>query len=460
MLNNQIVFLPYKNWIMISIIIPISIMTLLLVSQGYAFFATTLYLFILVCIVLNSVENLFLFWLFLFSFFSTNSVYFLTFGTQPVFTFDRVLIVSLCSFVLMGILIKKRKLTTRINMVEIALLLFLLVIIFSSIKTKSEYHGIGRILDIFIIPFVVYFLAKKSVKNEKQLRRFINVLITLGIFLSLIGMYESISKNNILTGYYGLHIRSDWLRVNGPYDNDAVFGVNVVMCFFAILYKYSILERIKNSLFINKLFYISILCLLSLVVFLNYYRGIWLALIFGLLFWFILRRKKLKRLFLYIFIFLLVLIPMLNNLQNSFLFQSRILRIDTIMFRLNLFRISFDIFKQNPLTGLGLFNHFNISATNTGSHSTYLAILADMGILGFCMFMFLIIALFYQSVKNYRLAINDYEKEFFVFFICIILVYLISGIGLLICYQSNINKLFFALAGVASNKSFISKENT
>lgn len=433
-----------KKWLNIFGIIFLSLLTGIIIVYVNGAIAIGLFVGVMVLLYLKKIENIFLLWLLFYPLFNVDALAFLNIGGHPILTFDRVVIGVVLLFVLFEAALGRRDLISM-NKLEVAIILFSAVILYSIIDGSADKISGARVfVDTFLYPFIIYFLAKNLISDEKNLNKFVNVLLIVGIYASLLGILEYLTGSDILTFREGIVERAGWLRINGPYKNDTAFGVNVSICFFIALYKF--ITSSNTDMKKRKVFYSLIFVLLLLAVFFNFYRGIWLALIIGLIAWFLIRRKGLSKLTFFVIILAIVMVPIFNQIQSTRFFSERLTNIQTIQSRLNVFDEAIYLFKRNPIKGIG-FN--NYSGLQKSQHNMFLAYLSETGILGTSAFMILTWFLFYYGFKNYRLSRGHFTGEFSIIFLCILICYSVTWLGLTTGFIASINKLFFAVAGAS-----------
>lgn len=433
-----------KNRFSVFMMILLSLLTGIIIVYLNGIVAIGLFVSVMLCLFIKKIENIFLMWLLFFPLFNVDSMAFLKINNHPVFTFDRVVIVMLFLLVLLEAAMKRRNLLS-VNGLEVAMILFSVVIIYSIISGSADKFSGARIfIDAFLYPFIIYFLAKNLIVDKESFDNFINVLLIVGIYLSLMGIFEHLTGSDILVFREGMVERSGWLRVNACFKDDSTFGVIVSICFFITLYKFITCNNsgIKN---IRKVFYGLTLGLLILAIFFNFYRGIWLALIVGLLAWFFFRKTTLTKLPILIFMLAIIIIPSFNAIKSTRFFEDRLTQAGTIQSRLNTFDEVIYLFIKNPIKGIG-FNNYNIGG---GQHNTFLKFLSETGILGTSVFMILVWFLFYYGFRNYKLSRGHLANEFSIIFICILICYSVTWIGLITGFSASINKLFFSIVGVS-----------
>ncbi|MHA1382085.1 MAG: O-antigen ligase family protein, partial [Candidatus Helarchaeota archaeon] len=401
---------------------------------------------------LKKAEDLYLFWLFSFSLFSVNSLTFFDVEGHPILNYDRIFIFILFIFILLEIAVKKRKFVPP-NNIE-ATFLILLIIFGFSIGTKSFwiFRGLRYYIDAFLLPFIIFFLSKNLILDKKQFYKFVNILFIVGIYISIMGVFEYITKFDLFPDpeYGGIRITENiWSRVNGPYINDHTFGFCVSMCFFIALYKYIILSKKKKS---SNIIYFSIFLLMTTAIFLTFYRGIILSLVLGLVTFFIIRRKGLFKFGLIVIILTLFTVLFQNKIRSSELFNTRIANIKTIEDRIERYNYSFALFRENPIQGIG-FRNYELLRQTTGQHNQIISMLSETGLLGTSVYILLTLFLFYYSIKYYKSSNGYNEKQFLIIYMSILVVYLALGLSDNSGFDKALNYLFFSISGVAMGRA-------
>lgn len=250
----------------------------------------------------------------------------------------------------------------------IFLLLFGIILIFKSIDFNT---GIINYLHHFLIPFVIFFIFVNINWDEKKLLLLINNFIISAVIISLYSIFISYDSGFNLK----LRISSTWIHVN------MVAGYLMINLFFCLLF----FIHLKNS-FQKKLFYIISFVLILLGVFLTQTRGIWLAIIVGILFYFVKRPK--------------IILPALGFLAIFFIAFRNVIadRFLSIMFftsdistlgRLQAWLTSLTLIKANPFWGYGfgtfeglrdsVFSFYFVLVIN--SHNTFLHLIFEIGLI-------------------------------------------------------------------------------
>jgi len=437
----------FKNHFIVLVIIFLSFFIGVLIIYGYAALGIALYVALIFCFALKKAENIFFCWLLLSPLFSIDSLSFLRINTHPILTFDRVIIGALILFVLVEVAFKRRSLLP-INKLEKTMVLFSLIIIFSIItKTTVKTSGARVFIDSYMYPFIIYFLSKNLISNEKNFNRFINSLVIIGSYISLMGIYEYIIGRDILPSQVGLVERAGWVRVNGPYNIDSTFGVNVAFFFMIILFKFITSKKIKIKN-INRVFYFLLLCISTLGLSFNFYRGIWISFLAGIFSFFVIRRKGLGKLIYSILLLTILLMPIFEKISNTRLYQNRILNMNTIESRLAKYKRAYEYFKRSPFNGVGFENYPETE------HNYYIYVLCETGIIGIVSLVILISMIIFYNYKYLKGAKTYLDKEFSAITSAIVIIFLVSWASQNLGYYAHINTNFYAILGVVGNRVF------
>lgn len=406
--------------------------------------------FLSVLLYFKSEEGLFLFWLLTFSFFATQPL--LTIAEHPILTYDRVFVIILFIILIKKVIFEERKLLS-LSSVEIAFIPFFVFIIFSILlKSFNPLQGFRILTDRFMIPFLFFYLARNIFIDKERFIKFINVLFIVGVYISIIGIYEHFTEYDVLPvyhvegGYDGLYDGGGWLRVNGPYIDDDIFGVCAVLCFFIALYKYVITDRSKR---LQKVLLLVAACMIALAVVYCMYRGVWLALVIGFLAWMLIRRKGVIKLAFVLLFLAIAIFTQFDRITNSITYQGRIANIATIEDRLGKHDRAMSYFYRSPIYGIGFRNYFELTGT-TSQHGQIVTMLSETGILGTISYILFLGTFFYYGIKNYKRykRENNYiEYEFSIIYIAIIIGYIVPFIGLNSGFFRSPNILFFTISG-------------
>lgn len=397
------------------------------------------------------IEEFFLFWLLTFSFFTLDTLVFVKFGTHPILNYDRVLILIFLIFFFIEIILNKRK-VIPICRIDIVFIIFLFVVAFSIVtKTNDKLMGLRYFTDSFLLPFLVYFLAKNFISNKELFNKFVNVLFIVGIYISVLGIYEFFSGRDLFHHpvYGGLRfINEFWVRVNGPFLGDYTFGFCVAICFFIAFYKYIISK--KNML--KNILYFFVFGMMIVAVCLTFYRGILLSWALGLLTYFVITKRQLIKISFGMLLIVFLILPFVHEIKDSEIYKARISNVATIQDRFDRYSYALSLFSDSPINGVG-FRNYRMLALDTGQHNQIITMLSETGILGTFVYIYLFYLFAQHGIKRYKTSKDTVEKQFSLVYLSILVVYLFLGVSDNSGFDKYCNLLFFAISGVALNQT-------
>ncbi|MEO0293414.1 MAG: O-antigen ligase family protein [candidate division WOR-3 bacterium] len=307
-------------------------------------------------------------------FFSPISAYF----SIPLF---------LISFILLLFCKKKFK----INLLDKLQLFLLLAIIISSLfgvyKKHSFYAG-----SAFLSYILAYFLGKELIKEEEQIKKFLNVVALLITFVSAIGIIQYITKASFV--YKGIPIITPMKeeRITSVCHNPLILASLILFC-LPILASFAIEEK-------RFTFYWLAIILGTVAFFLTFSRGPTIALIISLLILFFIKRKRVLALAVFtILIGVTFLTPHLRwRFLNTFKDKNDTNRIIGIKIGLKMWE------EHSIYTGVGIHNYYLLCPKYSPSHkigspyvhNMYINFMVEAGIIG----LFALLLLFGGALKG------------------------------------------------------------
>jgi O-antigen ligase len=305
------------------------------------------------------------------------------------------------AFTLFAFLINKNfncKINWKISLIDV--LGFLLIFWMTITHPKASIMGDTRIWALtYAQLWALMWMAHQFIKHKRD-HHILMVIILLGIIISaLVAIQEVGSFNNLVNGY----------RVEG-----LTGGANTAARYF--LYGIIILfymQKEINQKYLLRLFLIIIIGLLTIALFLTESRsGVVLFLSFGFLQVLPVISKRQRSIFLVIAVailfFYLVNFANIEILSIESITNSVLKGTDTVGYRYNLWKAGLKIALDYPITGVGvgrfpqylpLYWQSSSAIRATTAHNTYISIFAEMGFVGFLIFITLIASSFISYIK-------------------------------------------------------------
>lgn len=380
-----------------------------------------------------------------------------------------VLIVVLFVIYVMG----KRIKVSRIGKIEVLMIFFTLIATLSLINSGANAdtsHGenkwLNALFNVTYFPFITYFIAKNMDYSRERAKTILTTICILGVYLSLIGMFEHFQINALIWPRYivdsrvGVHFG----RVRGPFHDSVTMGRILVMGFLCIVFMASQYKDTRRPLFYG------IATITAGTIYFTYTRGPWVGFAAALMVLIFLRNRMRGFVILFLFVALLIGVSGMGSkfsLTESTLFSQRQ---NTVNDRIVSYTIAMKMGQDHALFGVG-FGNFGLKWDDyfenmnqdisfsgfDGSHNTYLAIFSEMGIaalLIYCGILYNLGKMCLLTYKKMRTRIS-FESNFVVIVMAMAAMYVFTGIfsdlrwNLL---QNNLIFLFFGMIGSLASR--------
>lgn len=250
----------------------------------------------------------------------------------------------------------------------------------------------------------LYFLVTWAVNNEK-LHKLVIFLMVVVMFIVAVKSYRSFSG--------GVDFSYD-KRYGGPFEI-AGLGSNHFGAFVATYSALVIGLLLQDQDKKRKVFYLLTLIFSLHPLFFTYSRGAYVGMIASLIFFGLVREKKILWLVLLLFFVWRVILP-LSVIDRVRMTQAESGELEnSAAGRLQLWNIAYDIFSQSPLMGVG-FNGFALTMARdseqiisdgivlTDTHNYFVKVLCEQGMLGLFLLGLVFLRSFLSGWKLYRQA--------------------------------------------------------
>jgi len=349
-----------------------------------------------------------------------------------------------------------------------------------SVNVNNSMTEVYRLFRFILLVFIISLFLKK-VWVEKY-------MIYIAVIMSICGYLASLS---IITDYFGitnfplLYLRNSTIRQFGILGecNFAAGKLGIFLPFILFLYQYHNYRKIS----IKALFFLIGVIVVLMAIFLTGSRMGGVIAIFSLILFSLKERRQLIKLntffnilvisiviVFFISIFGINIIIMNSSKINSiinryadldvFIKTKGNLIVDlSLSQRIDCLNAGFKMFKDFPLTGVGLGNYvYKVKDYSSFifkySHNTFISILAETGFIGFILFIGLFIQIGKQIYQRYRGSVyNDFYFYLGISFVnLIIMLFFLHDFG---------NKYFWGMfvplsMYLKSNKLYIKQEKT
>ena len=296
-------------------------------------------------------------------------------------------------------------------------LIFYIYLIFNSVISIEPQEGILRNLGflrivILFITFNYFFYDSKFTKRVLSIWLLTLLIVIFDVYL------ESISGKNIL-GYGGKFGGAGGSRIVSFFKEEPIVGA-YLFGFYLLIIGF-LLNHFENKykllIFIFSLFFLiailitgersnGIKALLGIILFLLFYKGFNIRVKIGI--------------FVSFFLIIFLIIFNSNFLKIRFLYQLKTyLNTDNVYF--NLYKSGYQVFKNNPIVGVGNKNYRietcrenteksiknNNYICQTHPHQIYFEILSEHGLVGLLVIFYLLYKLIFSKIRK-SLKGNNY----------------------------------------------------
>jgi O-antigen ligase len=311
--------------------------------------------------------------------------------------------------------------TLELSLLAFAIISTLSWAFFSADSVEGRFRWLATLLSLGYQPLVAYYVARRLPYDRSAARTVLIGLAAIGIYLGLTGLFEHyrflqflVFPRYILDNTVGVQFG----RARGPFAASVVNGGAIIITFLAA-------SAIWPSLTGAKRTWMSLgMATMCLTIYLTQTRGVWLGFGIAIALAFITRtgmRKLAKGLM------IAMLLAFISGGAGKFsLFEGTLFskRSDTVDYRYANYMVALNMFRDNPIFGIGYgnFTHawrqyfgaaeaeFTRDLTD-GNNTTLLAILAEMGIVGISVYLVLLVSAWKICFSAYRQLRPDQDFE-------------------------------------------------
>lgn len=306
----------------------------------------------------------------------------------------------------------------------VILLSYLLSSVFGIIQATS---GIMTMVKYFVSGFGMVFLAQKVLNSQVDLKLFIRCSVVVGILISLLGLSESILKDNLWLDFVyfnspndettagrmfylppsvggGLEIRYGMVRAR------SFFGIHITYGFACLMYFWLLLIVIRNhwKYLSTKILSLTSILLLAGVFMANAKTGYVGLVILMLGLYPLAKIFNIKIIFPILLGIIVIMVCFPQYLNNFYsLFDSSLAEEgggSTVSGREIQFMAAINMFEMNPIFGNGpgaisILRNFGNNGDILGAESSWMQILPERGLFGAFTYVFMYLYIFIKVKK-------------------------------------------------------------
>ncbi len=326
--------------------------------------------------------------------------------------------------------------------------------------SSQGYRYLTTLFNFIFIPYVVYLSLKSLPYSKETSQMFVRALFLLGIYLVLVGFFEHYRISALVWPSYILDpsVGIQFGRARGPFASSSAYGGALIVIFLVAMLLITRAEGTRRR-------WLSLFLALNLaVIYFTYQRSVWLtlALSLAILYFASTRMKKPAK-----WIAVLVACVFVLGVGSKFSLSQGTLfsrRQQTIDYRLTNYITTIEMFKQNPILGIG-YGRFHsdwskyfrtpqnseIEALTDGNHNTFLGVAAELGAVGLVLYLLILYRMLKSGWKVYRETRRlgwMWEQDLAVLSLAITLGFILQAQFSDYRYTQFLNTVMFAFLGI------------
>lgn len=304
-----------------------------------------------------------------------------------------------------------------VRILHLFITLFILGELIAAFRTEVPKRSAQMVVDQYLSPFMAYLFARRWITTRKQLAMFFLVVLVIGSYFVAFAVPEHFTGRNFFspTGRsmyieYGL----DTVRAQGPAGSPQEFGLvlALVACVALVRYAY------ESSKY-RRMLVMAVAMMAFVGIAFTLRRSVYVGAAFTLLFLVFGSHRVRKVSTTALVVIVLLLVAVYGPLSKTRLFSERLTDVNPIRQRAVIQATAWNIFKHNPILGLGFDKYGEGNAKYlvpykdimpfygsgfTSPHSSYLRIMVDGGLVAFIPFVGFVLMLFVTTYQMYKRA--------------------------------------------------------
>ncbi len=373
------------------------------------------------------------------------------FSIDELVSFDRIVLILVLAWVACADGIKP----VANRLLDYAFLAFLAALLIGCSHSLNPVHALKVVVDSFGLCYVAYLIGKNRLASEDAHRKILTAITVLGALLVAIGLIE-----------FQIHGHLPGYRVTGPFRYWENYGLTLIFAYYVLWYMVNAME----IGFWKRVFFVVLIILVVLCIFLAETRTILVAIIVGTSVIYakgfkLLNRKSLGIFLIMSFLVVVFLIVSSDIIKSTAFYKERISRQETIHGRVETYKVALEMFRLNPIYGIGIRNYqekmeeysgkFEIIYTQVGKttlHNSYLVVAAETGVIGLVPFL-AILYMAYKSVSRLASGGIGNDRLWGLTMLGLTVSYFLCGLAFDPFFESTIdNKLYYLCLGITVGK--------
>ncbi|MGI5875301.1 MAG: O-antigen ligase family protein [Dethiobacteria bacterium] len=337
---------------------------------------------------------------------------------------------------------------------EPAIVVFIIAIVVFTVISITPAASM-REFSIYMLSFAAFFVLVNQLKSKNELYIFLLCTLLAAFIVSLYGIYQFV---------IGVPVESAWVdaarnpglstRIFSFFGNPNVLAEYLIMLIpFGLALVWSVRDYRKKMLLL------AMTGTLTLALILTFSRGGWLGLAVGLFFFALLKDRRI----LFLLFFLVLLFSLVGAVFMPDVFLQRFATIGSSQDTSNIYRLmvweeALLIIKDFWATGVGLgyqafrkiYPYYMLTRQKLPyhAHNTYLQFLVETGVVGFFIFLWLIVSVLKKGLQSLFSCRDLFLKNILIAALSAIAAILSQGVVEHFLYMPKIIMLFWLIIAV------------
>ncbi len=390
---------------------------------------------------------------------------------EPLVQRRDLIYIAMLGIMVLMVLLRKQKIKIG-NILQLQWLFILIFLIFNLIYTIDRSKLFTVILQYVVFTFLIIINLKESFYENFQ-KIFLFICTILGIIVIITVFNNTFVTDNFSFLYSDFSIKA----MTGRTESNAYPGLLGEVAYSAFAMNIGIALIISKYFAGKKLSIFNWIQLLIFIigVMLSFKRSLLLIPVFATIFLFLVSstNKKLKKGLIFLVIAIGIVIAVINIFPETLDTIGRLGEgnsknsgLSGLNGREQLWEYAFDMFKENPILGLGFSSYTKYCYMqgfqwNYLTHNIYIELLGETGIIGLVLFIGLFIVLFMKTLKVLKMSKNKDDislVNFSLFMQIVFLIYGFSGNPLYFPQQMIVYVIAISIISNKLNKTTQKKE--
>jgi O-antigen ligase len=344
------------------------------------------------------------------------------------------------------------KRTFTFQIFDLFVLMFCGLILFSGFVSVSRTGSIGPALIYFVFT-LIYFTGVNMIRSKEMILRCISILAFSGFLVAAFGIYQNYFGGGRNIWHDGSMFGGIANRVGSTLGNPNVLGTYLILIIPFLIVAVILFNQIKE-----RMQYMICLLFTGICLVFTWSRGSWLAFLIAVLILFVILNKKVIAVYaagVFVVPFAPVILP--EMIISRFLTIGNVADSST-SYRVSIWQGTINMLRNHFFEGIGIgvepfrlvYPEYALSGIESAphSHSLYLQIFVEFGILGLLVFLPLIFFFLQCCFTAMKKAGERYLKLFAAAGLCSGGGFLLNGFTDLVWYNYRVYMMFWLIISI------------